>query len=272
MGPPRLRCWARPATPRSSCGASSERIQPSRRLSEAWTTRRRWHGCRRSSPCCPQRLVKHLTPRHLTSEHLTPRHLTSERLTPLHLTSACLMQEPMTPEPTFRAHAPNEPATLEHLARPERQAREQVEGQAAGRSQAMDPETRRKAEEFGARLSKYKDQFTAAMDDDFNTADAISALFDLVRDANASLGPDAPAEVAAEALSLLRELGGVLGLMGRAGGLNDLSDEIQSLIDQRQAARARRDWKESDRIRDALVAKGLILEDTPSGVRWKKKV
>ena len=166
----------------------------------------------------------------------------------------------------------NAAATLEHLARPERQAREQVEGQAAGRNQAMDPETRRKAQEFGARLSKYKDQFTAAMDDDFNTADAISALFDLVRDANASLGPEAPAEVAAEALSLLRELGGVLGLMGRAGGLNDLSDEIQSLIDQRQAARARRDWKESDRIRDALAAKGLILEDTPSGVRWKKKV
>ncbi len=149
----------------------------------------------------------------------------------------------------------NAAVTLEHLARPERLAREQ------GR-----------ADEFHARLPKYKDQFTAAMDDDFNTADAISALFDLVRDAHASLGPDAPAGVAAEALALLRELGGVLGLLGRAGGLDDLAEEVQSLIDQRQAARARRDWKESDWIRDELAAKGIILEDTPSGVRWKRKV
>lgn len=153
----------------------------------------------------------------------------------------------------------NAAVTLEHLARP-------------GRAEPADPEARQKAGELRARLPRYREQFVAAMDDDFNTADAIAALFDLVRDAHASLGPDAPAQVAGEVLGLLRELGGVLGLLGRAGGLGDLSDEIQSLIDKRQEARARRDWKDADRIRDELAARGIVLEDTPAGVRWKRKV
>ena len=153
----------------------------------------------------------------------------------------------------------NAVVTLEHLARP-------------GRAEPVDSETQRKAEELRTRLPKYREQFMTAMDDDFNTADAIAALFDLVRDAHASLGPGAPAEVAGETLALLRELGGVLGLLVRAGGADDLSKEIQSQIDKRQAARARRDWKEADRIRDELGAMGVVLEDTPEGVRWKRKV
>ena len=153
----------------------------------------------------------------------------------------------------------NAAVTLEHLAR-------------AGREPTTDPEARRKAEEFRGRLPEHWQKFRAAMDDDFNTADGISAIFDLVRDAHASLTPDAPADVAAEARRLLFELGGVLGLLGRAGGTDNLSDEIQSLVDKRQEARARRDWKEADRVRDELAAQGIILEDTPAGVRWKKKV
>ncbi len=120
-------------------------------------------------------------------------------------------------------------------------------------------------------LSQARQRFIEAMDDDFNTAGGIAVLFDLVREINSRVGAGASAELAEGALGLLRELGDVLGVLPKAEQADDLDSEIQALVDARQAARKAKNWAESDRIRDQLGAMGIILEDTPQGVRWKRK-
>ncbi|HYG59832.1 MAG TPA: cysteine--tRNA ligase [Symbiobacteriaceae bacterium] len=121
-------------------------------------------------------------------------------------------------------------------------------------------------------LSQARQRYVEAMDDDFNTAGATAVLFDLVREINSRVQPGASAELAEGALALLKELAGVLGMLTGAGAKEEsLDDEIQALVDARQAARKAKNWAESDRIRDQLGAMGIILEDTPQGVRWKRK-
>ena len=123
---------------------------------------------------------------------------------------------------------------------------------------------------FAAALASRRDQFIAAMEDDLNTADAIAALFELVRDINVKLGAQpARADVAA-ASELFEELTGVLGLLyDRKTEL--LDEDIEALIEARTAARKAKNWAEADRIRDELTAKGIVLEDTPQGVKWSRK-
>ena len=122
---------------------------------------------------------------------------------------------------------------------------------------------------FAAALASRRDQFIAAMEDDLNTADAIAALFELVRDINVKLGAQpARADVAA-ASELFEELTGVLGLLyDRKTEL--LDEDIEALIETRTAARKAKNWAEADRIRDELTAKGIVLEDTPQGVKWRR--
>ncbi|HEY3365098.1 MAG TPA: cysteine--tRNA ligase [Symbiobacteriaceae bacterium] len=120
-------------------------------------------------------------------------------------------------------------------------------------------------------LSKARQRFIAAMDDDFNTAGGIAELFGLSREINNVLNPTSSAELAEGALSLLKELAGVLGLLVKDEAAGSLDDEVQALVDARQAARKAKNWAESDRIRDQLNAMGIVLEDTPQGVRWKQK-
>lgn len=122
---------------------------------------------------------------------------------------------------------------------------------------------------FAAALTSRRDQFIAAMEDDLNTADAIAALFELVRDINVKLGAQpARADVAA-ASELFEELTGVLGLLyDRKAEL--LDEDIEELIEARTAARKAKNWAEADRIRDELTAKGIVLEDTPQGVKWRR--
>ena len=122
---------------------------------------------------------------------------------------------------------------------------------------------------FAAVLASRRDQFIAAMEDDLNTADAIAALFELVRDINVKLGAQpARADVAA-ASELFEELTGVLGLLyDRKTEL--LDEDIEALIEARTAARKAKNWAEADRIRDELTAKGIVLEDTPQGVKWRR--
>ena len=118
-------------------------------------------------------------------------------------------------------------------------------------------------------LNAYRERYIEKMDDDFNTADAISVLFDLVRDINTNVGINASKELCQGALDLIRELGKPLGILQKSTKVS-LEDEIQALIDERQQARKDRNFALADKIRDDLKAKGIELLDPPQGVRWKK--
>lgn len=123
------------------------------------------------------------------------------------------------------------------------------------------------AESFAA-LTQYREKFIAAMEDDLNTADAISAIFELIKDINTATKDGASKEFAEKCLSLLDELTGVLGLLREKeeedGGVDE---EIQKLVDERQEARKAKNFARADEIRDILKARGITLEDTPQGIR-----
>ena len=120
-----------------------------------------------------------------------------------------------------------------------------------------------------ARFEGCRAQFIEAMDDDLNTADALSALFELARDANSTItAANAPSRELCEfTLGLFNELAGVLGLLYKKKETS-LDAEIEELIAQRTQARQNRDWATADRIRDELKARGVVLKDTPQGVQW----
>ena len=126
-------------------------------------------------------------------------------------------------------------------------------------------------EEIKDKLSSRREQFIEAMDDDLNTADAISVIFELVRDINTNvIGENASSELAEFAANIFDELTGVLGLVYNRK-TDSLGDEIEELIESRQNARKEKNWAEADRIRDELKARGIILEDTPQGVKWHRE-
>jgi cysteinyl-tRNA synthetase len=118
-------------------------------------------------------------------------------------------------------------------------------------------------------LESHQDKFIEAMEDDLNTADALSALFDLAKDINTKLSISSPPskDICTFALNLFNELAGVLGLLYR--GKNDADEEIEKLIEERAQARAAKDWAKADKIRDELKARRVVLEDTPQGVKWR---
>lgn len=116
-----------------------------------------------------------------------------------------------------------------------------------------------------------KDEFIKAMDDDLNTADGIAAVFNLVSTINTEIiNKDVSLNVCKKAAEMFDELTGVLGLLYNRKS-NDIDDDIEKLIEQRQTARANKDWATADKIRDELKAKGIILKDTPQGVTWTKE-
>ena len=120
-----------------------------------------------------------------------------------------------------------------------------------------------------AGLDKYRQQFIEAMDDDLNTADAISAVFELITAVNMAVREGASKEFAQKCLDLLMELATVLGLLQQdvSKEVTEVEPEIQALIDERQAARAEKNFVRADEIRDQLKARGITLKDTPQGVQ-----
>ena len=118
-----------------------------------------------------------------------------------------------------------------------------------------------------ASLDRFRDGFIEAMDDDLNTADAIASIFELVSEINLTVKDGASKSYAKEALARIRELTEVLGLFAGKDEEEGLGDDIQALIDERQAARKEKNWARADEIRDQLAAMGITLKDTPQGVQ-----
>lgn len=115
-------------------------------------------------------------------------------------------------------------------------------------------------------MEGFKQKFITSMEDDLNTADAISAIFEAVRYTNSLEAPNRGSLEAAKATIL--ELGNVLGLLKNTQKAS-LDEEIEALIARRTEARKNKDWALADKIRDDLKARGIVLEDTPEGVKWK---
>ena len=135
----------------------------------------------------------------------------------------------------------------------------------------MDSGDWQKEELLKGKLREYKAKFMDAMEDDLNTADAIAALFEMVKEINTSItaASGASRETIQFCADMLRELGGVLGLLQREEK-SEHNDEIEELVKQRQQARKDRNWKLADEIRDKLKGMGITLEDTPQGVKIVK--
>ena len=119
------------------------------------------------------------------------------------------------------------------------------------------------------KTQNYVAAFEKAMDDDFNTADAIAAIFDLVKYANTTTNGDSSKAYVTALYELIVKLADVLGIVVEKK--EELLDaDIEALIQERQAARKERNFARADEIRDELLAKGIILEDTREGVKWKR--
>ena len=110
---------------------------------------------------------------------------------------------------------------------------------------------------------------SAMLNDDFNTADAISAVFELVKYANTTASGESSKEYLESVLGLIVKLTDVLGLIVEKEE-EMLAEEIETLIEERQAARKAKNFQRADEIRNELLEKGIILEDTREGVKWRR--
>jgi len=122
--------------------------------------------------------------------------------------------------------------------------------------------------DFKEALLGYRNKFNEAMDDDLNTADGLAVIFDMVRDINSNVKAESSRELVKVSYDMLMELTGVLGLLYKKE--ESLDSEIEKLIEERQKARKEKNWALADKIRDDLKEQGIILEDTPEGVKWKR--
>ncbi len=129
----------------------------------------------------------------------------------------------------------------------------------------MTAEEAKKAEE----AKRYEQAFDASMDDDFNTADAIAAVFDLVKYANTCAKEESSKAFLDTLRKRIQDLCGILGIITEKKA-ELLDEEVEHMIEERQAARKAKDFARADEIRGLLLEKGIILEDTREGVKWKR--
>ncbi len=129
------------------------------------------------------------------------------------------------------------------------------------------------SEPIAARTAEAVKTFREAMDDDLNTAEALAAVFEYIRDTNTAMDAGefhaGNVEAASGLLKLFDSVFEVLDVTRSADALSD--EQVEALIAERRQARKNRDFKRSDAIRDELTTKGIILEDTKDGIRWKRK-
>ncbi len=118
---------------------------------------------------------------------------------------------------------------------------------------------------------KFKNKFEESMDDDFNTADAVSSIFDFVKFANKNVTESSTKLFAESILSKIVELCRILGVEPLKENKDSEAEEIEALIAERQEARKNKDWAAADKIRDELAERGIVIEDTSAGVRWSRK-
>ena len=122
-----------------------------------------------------------------------------------------------------------------------------------------------------AGYDKFRQQFIDAMDDDLNTADGITAVFELVTAINTAVKDGASKEFAEKSLATLMEFADVLGILQQEKADDGIGDDIQALVDERQQARKEKNFARADEIRDQLAAMGITLKDTPQGVQIIKE-
>lgn len=126
-------------------------------------------------------------------------------------------------------------------------------------------------EELQTKLAAVLNDFYAKMDDDFNTPDAVTAVFEWVNEANLVLRQDVARKADLEALlETFRKMNAVLRIAAEPGA-ELLDEEVEALIAERAEARKTKNWSRSDEIRDLLAEQGILLEDTPQGMRWRRK-
>ncbi len=126
-----------------------------------------------------------------------------------------------------------------------------------------------KEEALLVKMEEFNKKFDASMEDDFNTTDAISAVFEMVKAANVGMDDTTSKECVLSVYNRIKKLCDIVGV--KVEKEEELLDEgIEALIEERQAARKNKDFKRSDEIRDLLLSKGILLEDTREGVRWKR--
>jgi cysteinyl-tRNA synthetase len=136
---------------------------------------------------------------------------------------------------------------------------------------SREPEAPGENREFDARVAQAAREFEEALFDDLNISGALGALFRLVRETHVALDrAELPADSRARLRQTLGRFDSVLGLAGRADEV--LEPEIEALIEKRRAARAAGDWAAADGIRQELAARGILLEDTPGGTVWRRKL
>lgn len=133
---------------------------------------------------------------------------------------------------------------------------------------ATDKDLSEEDKEYKELIDKEVKYFEDSMDDDLNTADAITAVFNIVKHSNSKLDENSNKKIIDYSLDTLKKLTKVLGIMEKAE--DNLDEEVEKLIEERQEARKNKDFKRADEIRDLLLEKGVQIKDTRDGTTWKK--